>query len=99
MTVNIAPPSESARPFRRWKWLGFGFLVAVLAAAVYWATTRPSPVQKNEPIQPWAQDAEVPDGPPWFRDVTNGSAVDFTYRNGEEADQFTILESVGGAWP
>src|SRR5207244_3162208 len=24
------------------------------------------------------------------------SGIDFTYRNGQEADQFTILESVGG---
>ena len=31
-----------------------------------------------------------------FRDVTAASGVAFTYRNGEEADQFTILESLGG---
>ncbi|HEX5270782.1 MAG TPA: CRTAC1 family protein, partial [Gemmataceae bacterium] len=35
-------------------------------------------------------------GPAWYRDVTAGSGLDFTYRNGEEADQFTILESLGG---
>lgn len=36
------------------------------------------------------------DGPPWFRDMTAASGLRFTYRNGEEADQFTILESLGG---
>ena len=43
-----------------------------------------------------AEPPEVPDGPPWFRDVTADSGIDFTYRNGEEADQYTILESIGG---
>jgi RNA polymerase sigma factor (sigma-70 family) len=33
---------------------------------------------------------------PLFRDVTAKAGVDFTYRNGEEADQYTMLESVGG---
>jgi hypothetical protein len=32
----------------------------------------------------------------WFRDVTAGSGLTFTLRNGDEADQFTILESLGG---
>jgi hypothetical protein len=31
-----------------------------------------------------------------FLDVTKGSGLDFTYRNGSEADQYTILESIGG---
>ncbi|MBC7854988.1 MAG: CRTAC1 family protein [Pirellulaceae bacterium] len=31
-----------------------------------------------------------------FADVTPGSGLDFTYRNGEEADQYSILESLGG---
>ena len=42
------------------------------------------------------KDPVVPDGPDWFRDVTATSGIDFTYRNGEEADLYTILESVGG---
>ncbi|HEV3438465.1 MAG TPA: sigma-70 family RNA polymerase sigma factor [Gemmata sp.] len=33
---------------------------------------------------------------PLFRDVTAMSGVNFTYRNGEEADQYTMLESLGG---
>ena len=35
-------------------------------------------------------------GPPWFRDMTAESGLHFTYRNGEEAKQFSILESLGG---
>ncbi len=31
-----------------------------------------------------------------FRDVTAQSGVNFTYRNGEEADHYAILESLGG---
>jgi len=33
---------------------------------------------------------------PFFRDVTAGSGIDFSYRNGEEADHYSILESLGG---
>jgi enediyne biosynthesis protein E4 len=32
----------------------------------------------------------------WFDDVTESSGIAFTYRNGSEANQFTILETVGG---
>src|SRR5690606_38554927 len=32
----------------------------------------------------------------WFEDVTGSSGVDFTYRTGRDAGQFTILETVGG---
>jgi RNA polymerase sigma factor (sigma-70 family) len=43
---------------------------------------RPAPAAKNEAVL--------------FRDVTPQSGIDFTYGNGEEAGQFTLLESVGG---
>src|ERR1043166_2760012 len=35
-------------------------------------------------------------GTPWFRDVTGESGIQFQNRNGEEADQFTLLETLGG---
>jgi hypothetical protein len=38
----------------------------------------------------------TPPGPGFFRDVTEGSGVDFTYQNGEDADHYAILESLGG---
>jgi enediyne biosynthesis protein E4 len=34
--------------------------------------------------------------PPYFRDVTAQCGIDFTYRNGEEAGHYAILESLGG---
>src|SRR5262249_62356461 len=37
-----------------------------------------------------------PAAPPQFEDRTTGSGVAFTYRNGEEADQYTMLETLGG---
>ena len=39
--------------------------------------------------------ASPTDGP-WFRDATADWGIDFTYRNGEEANHYTLLESVGG---
>jgi hypothetical protein len=38
----------------------------------------------------------APLAPGYFEDVTAGSGLAFTYRNGEEAGHFTIFESVGG---
>ena len=32
----------------------------------------------------------------WFEDVTDASGIEFTYRNGSDAGEFTILETVGG---
>ncbi len=67
---------------------------AVLAVAVIVACSRSAPPETMPP---------APDGPreppytgePWFRDVTEASGIRATCRNGEEADQFTILESLG----
>jgi hypothetical protein len=38
----------------------------------------------------------APAGPDYFRDVTAGSGLDFTYHNGQEAGLLTILETLGG---
>src|SRR5262249_33614421 len=50
--------------------------------------TPPSPEQpqpKQEPV-----------GPPPFADLTESAGINFTYRNGEEAGHFAIIESLGG---
>jgi hypothetical protein len=39
------------------------------------------------------EEASLPD---LFQDVTRGSGLEFTYRNGQEAEHFAILESLGG---
>jgi enediyne biosynthesis protein E4 len=85
-------PSNSRRS---WLWLVIGVLAtAIIGGGAYVAATRwhAPPPEKDQ----WAMPPEVPEGPAWFRDVTSDSGIDFTYRNGEEANQYTILESVGG---
>ena len=58
--------------------------VALLGGAALWAPghwfTPPSPAPS----------------PAWFEDKTPGSGLSFTHRNGEEADHFTMLETLGG---
>jgi hypothetical protein len=41
-------------------------------------------------------DVQTPDPTGFFADRTPGSGLDFTYRNGEEAGHFAILETLGG---
>jgi hypothetical protein len=64
-------------------------VVAVLVAV--YACTPPSP---PPPAIPNA--ADEPTGPPLFEDITAASGIAFTYRNGEEAGHFAIIESLGG---
>ncbi|HXD88736.1 MAG TPA: CRTAC1 family protein [Urbifossiella sp.] len=40
--------------------------------------------------------APADDSPPIFEEVSPQAGVDFTYRNGEEAGHFAIIESLGG---
>ena len=53
--------------------------------------------KKTAPPEPTASSADgEPIGPPIFEDVTAASGVNHTYRNGEEADHYAIIESLGG---
>ncbi len=54
------------------------------------AVPDPDPPAESSPAE------SASDGPGYFVDVTASSGVAFTYRNGEEADLYTILESLGG---
>jgi hypothetical protein len=69
-------------------WLPAVTTASVLLAvgACGWTTTPPPPVGDQD---------TAPQGPPLFRDVTAETGVNFTYRNGEEADHYAILESLG----
>jgi hypothetical protein len=62
-----------------------GLLAGLLAVAG--ACNRPTP---DRPA------GVAPPGPPFFRDVTADAGVRATYRNGEEAGQYAILETLGG---
>lgn len=65
------------------------------------ATAGVSSIQSGEP-----EAAKTTQGPTtipdrlrdddWFEDVTRQSGVDFTYRNGQQGNNFFILESLGG---
>ncbi|HTU17307.1 MAG TPA: CRTAC1 family protein [Gemmataceae bacterium] len=83
---RVGLPGGSAAVFLR---TILPFLVASLllvAGACRWT---------NTPTPRVADEAE-PTGPPLFQDVTAESGVNFIYRNGEEADHYSILESLGG---
>jgi hypothetical protein len=66
--------------------------IVVASVLLYFSGCRWS---TNPPSAP-ASEPEEPTGPPLFREVTGESGVNFTYRNGEEADHYAILESLGG---
>ena len=94
-------PAEPAlkRASRSWRWLGMGLLLIAVASSIAYWKMRPDPVPDStrpEPIDRSGEPADSYSGPPWFREATAETGIAFTYRNGEEADQFTILESLGG---
>src|SRR5439155_1609735 len=51
---------------------------------------------RDLPVDPLYLLPEVPDGPAWFADVTGPSGIDFTYKNGEEANKYSLIEGIGG---
>ncbi|MFO0876123.1 MAG: CRTAC1 family protein [Gemmataceae bacterium] len=75
------------------RWWGLVLLILVVlggATAVYLGRP-PARVQTDAP-----EETEPAAGGPLFEEVAGRAGVEFTYRNGEEADRYTILESVGG---
>ncbi len=74
---------------RRWGCAGIVLLGGILFSVALYRRERP-----DSPPESRAED-----GPPtvaYFQDVTSGSGVAFTNRNGEESNHFTLLESLGG---
>ena len=70
------------------------FLVFLLIVAA--GCDRDSPPirsHRSDEIQP---EYEEPLGSPLFEDVTKQTGIALTYRNGEEAENFAIIESLGG---
>jgi hypothetical protein len=77
---------------KRFKRILLAFAVgicAVIAGWIIWLANRTP--EHDRPTTP-----ELMGGPPLFADVTPDCGLKFIYRNGEEAKQFTILESLGG---
>ena len=66
-----------------------GLLGAFLLAAAYWWLAEDSPGPDQQAPAAYAKRG-------LFHDMTAESGVHFSYRNGEEAGHYSILESVGG---
>src|SRR6185312_1499034 len=73
---------------RRTRWVAMLVVCPVGLFAVAACAVKPEPVVSD-------QKAAAPE-PAAFEDVTAECGVAFTYRNGEEAGNFAIIESVGG---
>jgi hypothetical protein len=71
-----------------------GILTLALAGCTFLASCFLDPSRPGPPTPDRDEPADT--GPPLFRDVTANSGVRFGYRNGEEADEYTILETFGG---
>ncbi|MCI0682926.1 MAG: CRTAC1 family protein [Gemmataceae bacterium] len=67
------------------------WLLAAALACLPLACQRPSDPPAVAPPK-----VEAPFTKPFFHDVAASSGIDFTYRNGEEAGHYSILESLGG---
>jgi hypothetical protein len=86
------PPSKRARRGVVWLAVSLGILLLGVGAAFWMVDVfRGRGNDDRPPIDPPGAS-----GPPWFRDMTAAAGVAFSYRNGEEADQFTMLENLGG---
>src|ERR1043166_296579 len=59
-------------------------------------TTVPSCSQTTAPPKVNVKENDPSVGPPFYKDMTATSGIDFTYRNGQEAAHYAILESLGG---
>jgi hypothetical protein len=76
------------------RWSLFSALSAglVLLAAACNSTTTTGP----GPETPAAKDDDTPTGPPLFKQMAPDCGINWTYRNGQEANHLAIPESLGG---
>ncbi|MGH7172002.1 MAG: CRTAC1 family protein [Gemmataceae bacterium] len=95
--INPLRTGADALPRRlRYCLLGGSLLVFAALASVFVYRQAASQPDPNDPSAAPTPSPPLVQGPPWFEDVTASSGVRFTYHNGEEADLYTILESLGG---
>ena len=76
------------------KWLCAFLAAGVLLAFGVWA--RSYLLSPLTPRSPDNGEDKADTGRPFFRDVTETSGVHLSYRNGQEANHYAILESLGG---
>jgi hypothetical protein len=82
----------SARRVQGWRLAGAALSVLLLTLASCSNGTRPpaGPVKVADAKPPIAS------GPAFYKDMTTATGINFTYRNGQEAGHYAILESLGG---
>ena len=73
----------------------FGLVALALIGSAVAVTFLLPDRQPAAPTKPTAPSTDA-DGPDIFENITGRTGIDFTYRNGDEANLFTILESLGG---
>ncbi|HVK15967.1 MAG TPA: CRTAC1 family protein [Fimbriiglobus sp.] len=74
---------------RRRRGWQLGAAVVVLVSAAVTALLARRGQDEPHPVDPPRAEA-------WFEDVSAASGIDLVYRNGEEANQYAIIESLGG---
>ncbi len=89
------PPAPGWRRYRVWISWFLPVLLACIGTACSTEKDRPPAVDTTCPPDAAPALADV-GGPPFFEDVTASSGVHWSFRNGEEAGHFAILESLGG---
>lgn len=103
--MHSSPNSGNKRrgSFRTFTMLVLGIAVLGGLAAYYWIVVSTAPTGEKRPgtpdtsgiaLKPGGEN-EASRGPAWFRDATGDSGISFVALNGEDANQFTILESIG----
>ncbi|MDY3562056.1 CRTAC1 family protein [Gemmata sp. JC673] len=75
--------------------LRFVALAGAVAVAFVLGACGPRAQESRPAAEPTPAEEPQYNGPAWFKDVTAAAGIRATCRNGEEADQFTILESLG----
>src|SRR5262249_20821452 len=94
--ANLMSP-KPPRSFPR-RSLGYIMVLAVSFALAGLLLAIPA-CHSSSPAPPTPAPGQVEEeykGLPLFEDVTSNSDVKMTYRNGEEANNFAIIESLGG---
>lgn len=97
MTAQQSPTVDAPGPRGRRSpivWSSLFAAALILASGITcWLVWGPTTPRDRPGTQP---SASGPTGPPWFRDITSSSGLDFSWRNGAEANHLSILEIMGG---
>jgi hypothetical protein len=74
---------------KRWTYL---FLLLAVSSFLVVACSTPS----TAPLLPREVEEDLPNGPPLFKEMSPECGIRWSYRNGQEANNLSILESLGG---